>query len=322
MPLRQPLTAVVAVAAVVGVGLGTAAKALGEHPGSEASPAATSPSVEPPLAAPPAASVRSDDEHVEPRSGPAVANPFDELPASRPAIVRPVVPLRHGMLRIPGGTLMMGSASPKAPANERPQQQVSVGPYWIDRTEVTVGAYSACVSAGACRRPARSSSVCTYDGGAPEWPVSCVHWAEAEAYCHFMNKRLPTEREWEFAARGPTQAVYPWGSGKSCAEALTLVSELSSRSCAPRVSRVGAHPLGASLYGVQDLSGNVEEWTADWYAEALGTPPRAGSAHVLRGGGWMSAPSMSRTTARSWGSALEAGPNVGFRCAKDDTSEP
>jgi formylglycine-generating enzyme required for sulfatase activity len=68
-----------------------------------------------------------------------------------------------------------------------------------------------------------------------------------------------------------------------------------------------------------DLSGNVEEWTDDWYVESLGTgsAPRSGAAHVLRGGGWLSPPSMSRTTSRNWGSALEAGPNVGFRCARD-----
>ncbi len=197
-----------------------------------------------------------------------------------------------------------------------------MSPYWIDRTEVTVAAYAACVAAGACRRPARTSSACTYDGTEPDWPVSCVHWSDAEAYCHFAKKRLPSEREWEFAARGQSQTAYPWGSSRSCAEALTLLSELSSRSCSPNVARVGTHPSGASIFGVQDLSGNVEEWTADWYAESLGPPPRAGSAHVLRGGGWMSPPSMARTTSRSWGSALEAGPNVGFRCARDDTSLP
>jgi formylglycine-generating enzyme required for sulfatase activity len=82
---------------------------------------------------------------------------------------------------------------------------------------------------------------------------------------------------------------------------------------------VGAHPAGASVFGVLDLTGNVEEWTSDWYVESLGPgpAPRAGAAHVLRGGGWLSAPAVSRTTSRNWGSALEAGPNVGFRCVRD-----
>src|SRR5258708_6807070 len=83
--------------------------------------------------------------------------------------------------------------------------------------------------------------------------------------------------------------------------------------------RVGSHANGASVFGVLDMSGNLEEWTEDWYVESLGAgpAPRAGAAHVLRGGGWLSPPVLSRTTSRNWGSALEAGPNVGFRCARD-----
>jgi len=98
-----------------------------------------------------------------------------------------------------------------------------------------------------------------------------------------------------------------------------LLNEQSGKSCQPRPARVGSHPGGASVFGVMDMSGNVEEWTDDWYVESLGTgpAPRSGAAHVLRGGGWLSPPSMSRTTSRNWGSALEAGPNVGFRCARD-----
>jgi formylglycine-generating enzyme required for sulfatase activity len=82
---------------------------------------------------------------------------------------------------------------------------------------------------------------------------------------------------------------------------------------------VGTHPSGASPFGVLDLAGNVEEWTSDWYAESVaeGAVPQAGASHVLRGGGWLSPPSMSRTSSRNWGSSLEAGPNVGVRCAKE-----
>ena len=261
-----------------------------------------------------------DDGEQEAHSPGAVDNPYEELEQNHaPIPTRVMVPSQGGMLRLPGGRFMMGSSNPRAPANERPVRAVSVAPFWIDRTEVTVGAYRACVDAGACARPTRASATCTFDANDPELPVSCVHWRDADAYCRFAGKRLATEREWEYAARGNYGTLFPWGMVPSCGNAVTLINELSAKTCAPHPLRVGTHPGGASTFGVQDMSGNVEEWTADWYVESLGPgpAPRAGAAHVLRGGGWLSPPSMSRTTSRSWGSAIEAGPNVGFRCAKD-----
>jgi formylglycine-generating enzyme required for sulfatase activity len=317
---------VVAVASVVGTGLGRGAGAVLETRGPRAVTAAV---VAPPVvassspaaatgSASPAASGPSHDEG-EPDDG-AGDNPYDETPPAHPTAPRILVPARDGMLRLPGGRFTMGSSSPKAPANERPARATSVGPYWMDRTEVTVAAYRACVQAGTCPVPTRTSADCTYDSDDPDLPVSCVHWSDADAYCHFVGKRLPSEREWEFAARGQFAVPFPWGAGASCTDAITLINEQSGRSCAHHPARVGTHPGGASIFGVQDLSGNVEEWTADWYAELLGPgpAPRAGAAHVLRGGGWLSTPSQSRTTARNWGSAVEAGANVGFRCARDD----
>ena len=242
-------------------------------------------------------------------------------PAPKPAVVRPHVVVKDGMVRVPGGRFAMGSDDRKAPSNERPSRVVVVAPFWIDKTEVTVGAYRACVDRGACPRPARSSTSCTYDLGDPALPVSCVPWTSAQAYCIAVNKRLPREVEWEMAARGTSAIKYPWGGGSAagCGAAVTLAAEKSQRSCGKnKPARVGSHPGGASPYGVQDMSGNVEEWVADWYADSVSDlSPRAGASHVLRGGGWLSQPSQSKTTSRNWGSAREMGPNVGFRCARD-----
>jgi formylglycine-generating enzyme required for sulfatase activity len=228
----------------------------------------------------------------------------------------------EGMVRIAGARFTMGTDDRKAPPNERPARIVTVQSFWIDKTEVTVGAYRACVERGACSRPARGSASCTYDMNEPNLPVSCVPWTSAQVYCLAMNKRLPREAEWEYAARGKTSAKYPWGgaSAVGCGGAVTMASESTHKSCGGRQpSRVGTHPSGASPFGVLDMSGNVEEWVEDWYVESAGDrSPRAGASHVLRGGGWLSLPSQATSTSRNWGSAREMGPNVGFRCARDD----
>jgi formylglycine-generating enzyme required for sulfatase activity len=215
----------------------------------------------------------------------------------------------------------MGSADPHSPPNERPRHVVTVRSFWIDRTEVTVQAYRGCVEAHSCAAPIRSSASCTYDAGDPRLPISCVHWNDAEAFCRAMGKRLPRESEWELAGRGAKGRKYPWaGSATGCFLAATAVGELGARTCTKRPSPVGSHPMGATPSGIQDLAGNVEEWTADWYVEnlAYADVPAAGASHVLRGGGWLSPPSAGRMTSRNWGSSVEAGPNVGFRCARDD----
>jgi formylglycine-generating enzyme required for sulfatase activity len=229
------------------------------------------------------------------------------------------------MVRLPGGRFTSGTADPTSEPNERPPHAVVIAPFWLDRTEVTVGAYRACVEKHLCALPAKSSASCTYDLGEPDLPISCVHWRDADVYCRAIGKRLPREAEWEFGARGLSRSRYPWGGWSSgCGYAATLMTDATGRSCTKtRPAKVGTHPLGGSPFGILDMTGNVEEWTADWYAEktAEGAEPRAGASHVLRGGGWLSWPRLSRTTSRNWGSALEAGPNVGFRCARDDDAD-
>ncbi len=249
--------------------------------------------------------------------------------APKPKVVRVAVPEKDGMLRIPGGTFTMGSSDKRAAEGERPAHKVMVPAFWIDRTEVTVEAYRACVDRKACKEPSKTSELCTYRTRERELPISCVPFESAAAFCRAAGKRLPREAEWELAARGTQSIRFPWGApGSHCGYAATLRHDATGKTCTEgRPARVGSYPSGASPYGVLDLAGNVEEWTDD----VFDGPPRVVSAtlpvglapthpgpnHVLRGGSWLLPPAFARTTARNWGSALEAGPGVGFRCAKD-----
>ena len=299
--MRRPLAAIFALAVLAPVPLALAQRDAGTAPPSTEPPTpgvaptgagapSSAPSGSPSVPAPHAATPASSSGEGEGDEGDHAAAPAAS--AKPPVFQKQPAILKDGMLRIPGGRFTMGTSEKNAPANERPARSVAVPAFWIDRTEVTVGAYRACVERGACQRPTRTSPTCTFDLGDPQLPVSCVAWSSANAYCLAVGKRLPREIEWENAARGTTPIRYPWGGGHGC---------------------VGGFP------GLFDMSGNVEEWVADWYADSVSElSPRAGASHVLRGGGWLSAPSLARTTSRNWGSVREAGPNVGFRCAKDD----
>jgi serine/threonine-protein kinase len=263
----------------------------------------------------------------DPPQEPDPATDTAEPPAvDEPAPERKVVADDNGMLRVPGGTFTMGS---DAEPNELPVHTVTVGPFWMDRTEVSVREFRACVTAHRCGDLASRFSSCTLAHGHGDQPVSCVPWKSADEYCRAVGKRLPTEAEWEFAARGTERVRYPWGNAIArCPTAVTLVSDVSGKSCSPAGPAAGGtHPAGASVFGLLDLAGNVEEWVADWYGDRYQVSsagpvvgprgPAFGVAHVLRGGGWMSRPKDARVSARNWGSANEMGPNVGFRCAKD-----
>ncbi len=227
------------------------------------------------------------------------------------------------MVFIPGARFVMGAAAAdkSSAPNERPSHTEVVPAFYIDKLEVTVEGYRACVEKRACLVLTQSSVLCTYTLGDPQLPVSCVHWSDADGYCRSIGKRLPREAEWELAARGTSGGRFPWGGAPGgCNFAVTLLHESTGRSCTgSRPSRVGTHLSGQSPFGVLDMSGNVEEWVSDFYVEhiAEGAAPRSGTSRVLRGGGWLSPPSQAKATSRNWGSTLEAGPNVGFRCAKD-----
>lgn len=217
----------------------------------------------------------------------------------------------------------MGSLKKPAEPNEGPPHDVVISPFFIDRTEVTVEAYRACVDAGACRPPRVTSKLCTWTHNDPRLPMSCVSFDDAELFCASRGQRLPSEAEWEWAARGPSDRPWPWGhEPPGCDRAVTIKGDATAESCSPEGPRpVGSARSGASYFGLLDMGGNVEEWVGTIYDDRYQTPapsssgPFAASARVLRGGSFLLPRAAARTTARSWASLEERGPGVGFRCA-------
>jgi formylglycine-generating enzyme required for sulfatase activity len=210
-----------------------------------------------------------------------------------------------GMLWIPGGTFSMG---PRASNTVR---VVTVGPFWIDRTEVTAEAYARCVAAGGC--VAASDPYGLARGAAPV--VNVTH-AMATAYCAWSGGRLPTEAEWEFAARGTDGRPYPWG------EAMPDCAHARMQGCGTGALPVGSLRAGASAFGALDMAGNVAEWTADRGGSlSAGSPrdpigPAEGRTRIVRGGGFDAPAAALRATARSERDAREARYDLGFRCVR------
>ena len=195
---------------------------------------------------------------------------------------------------------------------ELPAHMVTLSPYRIDLLEVTQAAYVACVDAGFCRVP-----TCSWDPShRGDWPVECVTIDDALAYCHHVGRRLPTEAEWEFAARGTDSRIYPWGNEAPDCSRAELVD------CAGKIRPPGGRPAGASPFGVLDLADSVQEIVNDFYDTYSDSPqvdpsgPRAGSDRVIRGGTHLDVWSM-RATRRSNIYPGETREDTGFRCAAD-----
>ncbi|MDF3068340.1 MAG: Sulfatase modifying factor 1 precursor [Polyangiaceae bacterium] len=198
-------------------------------------------------------------------------------------------------------------------AGETPTHQERVDGFWIARTEVSVADYERCVAAGRCQSPA-------FEGGGlrfqqPRFPVTLVSFDDARRYCAFRGGRLPTEAEFERAARGQRRRTYPWGSGwhgKLANHGRSGVDDTDDSDGFAELAPVGSFPDGATPEGVLDLAGNVEEWTADPYAATYGTPP--GSERVVRGGSYQSAAPFLRGAARTGKPPETREPTLGFRC--------
>ena len=211
--------------------------------------------------------------------------------------------------------------------NEKPAHQVTLDAFYIDRTEVTVADYRRCVAAGRCGAPADigvpdMDTLCNWNKkGRDRHPINCVDHEQATAYCAWVGKRLPTEAEWEKSARGIDGRIFPWGNAEPAdlGPQGPLCCDAPDSGTCP----VGSHLSGASPYGALDLSGNVSEWIADWYADYGPTPssnphgPRRGDTHVVRGGGWaFGGFDGQRAAARGGDEPGDRSPVLGFRCAR------
>jgi len=218
---------------------------------------------------------------------------------------------------------------------ENPYHQVTLDGFFIDTYEVTAGQYKACVDAGACsyNGPSSADSLWghyrTYNNGRDEHPINYVSWAEAQAYCAWLEKTLPTEAQWEKASRGTEGLKYPWGNSPeaSCTHAVMYGDGVPG--CGENGTwAVGSKPLGVSPYGAHDMIGNVWEWTADWYSSGYysQTPddgwvnplgPDSGESRVLRGGSWdYLITGDFRSSNRRSTTPSDRVSNLGFRCSE------
>lgn len=216
---------------------------------------------------------------------------------------------------VPEGPFWMGcdeAVDPSCPKDEVPGREVTLSAFTVDRLEVTVGAYEECVDQGACT----PRTVDALSDQEPDHPVTGVDWDQAGAFCAWRGQRLPTEAQWEKAARGADGRLYPWGDGEPTCDLAW------SRDCGPDLAPVGAHPAGQSPYGVEDLSGNAWEWVQDWYTFGAYQDgptvdpegPSAGKMRVLRSASVYSTSRFLRASERNEGDPSMPCAVCGFRC--------
>jgi formylglycine-generating enzyme required for sulfatase activity len=249
-----------------------------------------------------------------------------QRPSPPPALER-VVTGRDGaaMVLVPTGEFLMGSDTP----GESPPRRVFLEAFYIDQYEVTNTQYLRFVQATRHRLPQHDIDPrydvwegATISSGVADKPVVNVDWHDAAAYCTWAGKRLPTEAEWEKAARGTDARAYPWGNEPPSPARLNFARRWEGPAT---LQPVGSFESGGSPYGAQDMAGNVWEWVSDWYdagyyrtaQERNPRGPASGSAKVLRGGAWTSHADSVRVTHRHADDPEMRNSNVGFRCARD-----
>ena len=231
------------------------------------------------------------------------------------------------MVFVPAGEFSMGSEV--GDADERPIHTVYLDAYYIDMYEVTNARYRLCVDAGTCLPPTNNASFtrASYYGNLDfdDFPVMYVNWEMAQTYCAWRGAELPTEAQWEKAARGADGRTYPWGEGIDCQRANYYHQQGTEFvNCVGDTTRVNTYINGLSPYGNYDMTGNVSEWVADWYRDSyyrsspLNNPtgPESGRERVVRGGSWSFSDYSLRAANRYWYNPSNALDGVGFRCAR------
>jgi formylglycine-generating enzyme required for sulfatase activity len=214
-------------------------------------------------------------------------------------------------------------------ADELPQHSVTLDSFWIDRTEVSNAQYRQCVDSGICQAPTKCDwGEPTYDDKTKtNYPVVCVSWYDTQAYCAWVGRQLPTEAEWEYAARGPKGNIYPWGN-----EFNGTRLNFCDRNCTQKwknvnygdgyvtTAPVGSYEAGGSWCGALDMAGNVWEWVSDWYSNyppAMQTNPAGpatGDTKVVRGGSWYDTLTFVRAANRVGELPSNRTGHRGFRC--------
>lgn len=222
----------------------------------------------------------------------------------------------HAMVLVPEGLFVMGWNT--GDSDEQPPHQVFLSAYYIDQFEVTIRLYRRCVEADACEEPAYAPN-CNWDKDIDDThPINCVNRQHALDYCAWAGLRLPTEAEWEKAARGTDGRIYPWGYELAGDEA-------NFRFIAGATEPVGSRPAGVSPYGAHDMAGNVWEWVSDWYGDTYYAEsprdnpqgPLRGEFGVLRGGSWwFEKESLPAANREAYDPRL-TDIDIGIRCARD-----
>ena len=221
------------------------------------------------------------------------------------------------MVLVPAGEFTMGGPDV---ADEQPLHQVHLDAFYMDRFEVTAAHYAKFMAAAKHPPPRHWDEMNPARDG--QRPIVGVSWQSAEAYCRWAGKRLPTEAEWEKAARGTDARLYPWGKDEPTSEHGNFGKRWKGYET---VDPVGSHPHGKSPYGIDDLAGNVWEWVADWYHHAYyrSSPtrnppgPAEGEQKVFRGGGWNHEALLARSSLRNHDEPDTQINSIGFRCAMD-----